>query len=162
MLILSHSYDTIVYRKRNKAPCRFDVNRGIIMKRAIAVVLAVLMLAAVLCACAAEELKMDFKYVGTYSFTQSTLAETATRTITLNSDSTYNYVHESDIDGRTGEFSGTWGVNSEGLIILTAKSGEISKATPRSDGKSLNIADIGRVTDTVGDGIYFLVEDSAD
>ena len=126
------------------------------MKRIIAFVLIAVMVAGLLCACG-EELAVDAKFVGTYSFTQSTMHENATRTLTLYEDGTYLYSRLSDYEGRTGDYTGKWGVKGDGTVVLTADiSGKTSEATMRSDGRSLNIADLGRVEDTVGDGIYFM------
>lgn len=128
------------------------------MKKTVALVLAAVMLMLLLCACGEDEkLTVDPKFVGTYSYTQSTMHENATRTVILYEDGTYVYSRLSDYEGRTGEYTGKWGVRSNGVVVLTADiSGKSSEATMRSDGRSLNIADIGRGEDTVGDGIYFI------
>ena len=130
------------------------------MKRLLAIIIAAVLLGGLLCACGGSEtLTVDPKFVGAYSFSQSTMSENAIRTVTLYEDGTYTYSRLSDYEGRTGEFTGTWGVNSKGVCILTADiSGKTSEATMRSDGRSLNMADIGRDEDTVGDGIYFRID----
>lgn len=128
-------------------------------KRFLLLIAAVIMLAALLCACGEEPLTVDLQYVGTYEYTVESVGEDITRSVELHEDGTYLYTRRSTVIAHVGEFPGTWGVNENGEIILRGdESGQFSTATPLDGRKSLDIADPGTANDTVGSGIYFRVK----
>lgn len=127
------------------------------MLKRIAAFLLIVVTAAALCAC--NEKKPEDKtadYPGTYVYSNSTLREKSSRTLTLNVDGTYSYTRESTLYiNQNGTFTGRWEADEEGVVTFTADgSGKISRGKLSEDSERFDIADIDNAEDTVGSGIY--------
>lgn len=128
------------------------------MKKLIAILLAAVLSAALLCACrefAQEPTEFRNDYPGTYRYENNTIRERSSRVLTVNEDGTYTYVRVSTMEEKNGTFTGTWTIDREGYIVLKGDiSGLTSRGSLSDDTLKLNIADVGHGEDTVGDGIY--------
>ena len=128
------------------------------MKKVAVLLLIAAMLAVFLCACGSRQQKPTepVDYTGTYVYKNTTMREITTRTIVIRPDGTYTFTRVSTIEENNGEYGGTWEIDDEGCIIFTAgQTGKTSRGKLSSDTLRLDVADIDRAVDTVGNGIYF-------